>query len=152
MQFWSLINRVLCVCRSGVQLQQCHLPLHVPFSLFSRDFYIWLSIGRSILWFIKSATDFHMGNFFYYSLIKLPIFTCEKVVIILSSSYRFFTCKKVVIILSSSYWFSHVKILKSCLVSLWKYFMILRVYFYSTSPISPWLSHVHAVESPLILL
>jgi hypothetical protein len=104
MQFRSLINRVVCVCKSGVQLQQCHLPLHIglPFSLFSRDFYIWLSIGRSILRFINSATDFHMGKSCYYSLIKLPIFTCEKVVIILSSSYPF----------------SHVKILKSCLVSL----------------------------------
>jgi len=141
MQFWSLINGVVCVCRSGVQLQQCHLPLHISllfslFSLFSMDFYIWLSIGRSILRFINSATAFHMGKSCYYSLIKLPIFTCEKVVIIFSSSYRF----------------SHANIPESCLVSLWKHFMILRVYFYSTSPISPWLSQVHALERPLILL
>jgi hypothetical protein len=131
MQFWSLIKGVVCVCRSGVQLQQCHLPLHISlqFWLFSRDFYIWLStnISWSILWFINSATDFHMGKSGYYSLIKLPIFTCKKVVIVLSSSYRF----------------SHENIPESCLVSLWKYFMILRVYFYSTSPISPWLSQVH---------
>jgi len=101
MQFWSLTSGVVCVCRSGVQLQQCHLPLHISlwFLLFSRDFSIWLSINISwsILWFINSATDFHMGKSCYYSLIKLPIFTCEKVVIILSSSYQFSHAKKLLL-------------------------------------------------------
>ncbi len=94
------------------------------------------SHGKKLLLFSHQATDFHMWKSCYYSLIKLPIFTCKKVVIILSLSYRF----------------SHQNIPQSCLVSLWKYFMILRVYFYSTSPISPWLSQVHALESLLILL